>query len=493
MQFSLHKRLIFWLFGLVFVSTGIVMLLFIQDADRRIDEFRFDHASNLAKTLAEGSLDALVTEDYVSLSNWVEVTLPGEDYAYAAVIRADGKILSHTDLDYVGRIKKGAPVRMAGISFSDAFHNGRQVHEVIYPAALNNELLANAYVAYYIDSHKNIDSKTITSIVGIFLFLISALTIGGYFVTRQFVKPIDSLTALISDFEIQRGELQFDENIWKRNDEVGKLAHAFKSMQLDVVEYIEKLRVEMEERIKAESASKSKSDFLANMSHELRTPLNAIIGYSELLIEDSDDKGDHAAINDLQKINSSGIHLLHLIDNLLDISKIEAGKMELEYIDTDLQALIHEVAETTATQVAQNNNQLIVNISADVGRSYLDATKIKQILFNLLSNASKFTKEGNIELVVYKREDSGDINCVMEVRDQGIGMTEEQCAKVFLPYTQADGATTRKYGGTGLGLTISQRFCQMMGGDITVSSVLGKGSVFTVYFPVNEIDNVKSA
>jgi signal transduction histidine kinase len=329
MQFSLHKRLIFWLFGLVFVSTGIVMLLFIQDADRRIDEFRLDHASNLAKTLAEGSLDALVTEDYVSLSNWVEVTLPGDDYAYAAVVRADGKILSHTNLDYIGRIKKNAPVKLADISSTDALYNGRQVYEVVYPAVLNDELLANAYVAYYIDSHKNIDSKTVTSIAGIFLFLISVLTIGGYFVTRQFVKPIDSLTALISDFEIQRGELQIDEKIWKRDDEVGKLAHAFKSMQMDVVEYIEKLRVEMEDRIKAELASKSKSDFLANMSHELRTPLNAIIGYSELLIEDSEDKGDQSAITDLQKINSSGVHLLNLFYNLLYISKIDAGKMSL--------------------------------------------------------------------------------------------------------------------------------------------------------------------
>jgi len=480
MQFSLHKRLIFWLFGLVFVSTGIVMLLFIQDADRRIDEFRLDHASNLAKTLAAGSLDALVTEDYVSLSNWVEVTLPGEDYAYAAVIRADGKILSHTDLDFVGRIKKGTPVKLADMSFSDALYNGRQVYEVVYPAVLNNELLANAYVAYYIDSYKNLDSKTIASIVGIFLFLISALTIGGYFVTRQFVKPIDSLTTLISDFEIQRGELQIDGELWERDDEVGKLAHAFKSMQSDVVEYVEKLRVEMEDRIKAESASKSKSDFLANMSHELRTPLNSILGFSQLIELTTNDEKTK---DNVQEIINGGHNLLALINDVLDISKIESGtddlSIESHYLNNILKktlSLIQPIADKHAIQIINN-----VDSSADI-KIYVDDTKFKQVLLNILSNAIKYNSEkGNV--IIDCSLNVGKM-LSLSVTDSGKGLTAEQQIKIFLPFDRA-GEENSKIEGTGLGLAISKSLIEKMGGKITVTSEIGNGSCFLVQVPLS--------
>ncbi len=226
----------------------------------------------------------------------------------------------------------------------------------------------------------------------------------------------------------------------------------------------------------AESANRSKSQFLANMSHELRTPLNAIIGYSEMLLEDAEDDGADGLAVDLGKISAAGKHLLALINNILDLSKIEAGKTEL-YLETfDLAHLVGEVEATVAPLVAKNGNRLVVELEPDLGSMRADVTKIRQILLNLLSNAAKFTEGGRVTLSA--RVDGDDV--VMSVGDSGIGMTADQMARLFEAFTQADASTTRKYGGTGLGLVISRRFARMMGGDITVDSVPGEGTTFTV-------------
>ena len=222
------------------------------------------------------------------------------------------------------------------------------------------------------------------------------------------------------------------------------------------------------------------------MSHELRTPLNAIIGYSEMLIEDAEDENEDF-IPDLDKINSSGKHLLGLINDILDLSKVESGKMELYIEEFDLKKVIKEIEATIKPLVEKNSNSVAVEYNTEISTMNADITKIRQILLNLLSNASKFTKEG---LITIRIEDSKNIENAIDfvVIDTGIGMTQAQVDKVFQPFTQADEKTTRKFGGTGLGLTITKMFSEMMGGAIGLESEEGKGTTFTVTIPVYVVE-----
>lgn len=232
----------------------------------------------------------------------------------------------------------------------------------------------------------------------------------------------------------------------------------------------------------AEVANQTKSAFLANMSHELRTPLNAIIGYSEMLIEEmTEDKANDMATADLGKIKSAGKHLLGLINDVLDLSKIEAGKVELDYGVIDVRQLMDQVCSTTQHLMSANKNQMILNIADNFGSIESDITRLRQVLFNIMSNAAKFTHNGIITLEVLRTRDASHVErFVVNITDTGIGMSADQMAKLFQPFVQADSATTRKYGGTGLGLVISRRLCQMMGGDVSLQSELGRGSCFTV-------------
>jgi len=233
----------------------------------------------------------------------------------------------------------------------------------------------------------------------------------------------------------------------------------------------------------AEAANSSKSQFLANMSHELRTPLNAIIGYSDLLIEEAEELDAQDLVPDLDKIRSSGKHLLGLINDVLDLSKIEAGKMEMSLETFEVSDVIGAATAMIRPLVEKNGNVLEVAMDEDIGAMHSDLTRVRQILLNLLSNASKFTSNGTVSLTV-TREDKRDRDwIVFAVRDTGIGMTPEQLARLFQPFTQADPSTTRKYGGTGLGLSISQRLSRLMDGTISVVSEPGMGSIFTVRLP----------
>ncbi len=232
-----------------------------------------------------------------------------------------------------------------------------------------------------------------------------------------------------------------------------------------------------------EVADHHKSEFLANMSHELRTPLNAIIGYSEMLQEDAADLGAAQFTDDLQKINAAGKHLLELINAVLDLSKIEAGKMELYLESFEVPGLVRDIAAVIQPLAAKNGNRLEVRCPAEIGTMRADLTKVRQALFNLLSNACKFTDHGSVTLAVAREAGDGRDFMVFDVTDTGIGMTPEQRERLFEPFSQADAATTRKYGGTGLGLALSRRLCQMMGGDVTVESEAGWGSTFTIRLP----------
>jgi len=264
-------------------------------------------------------------------------------------------------------------------------------------------------------------------------------------------------------------------------------------MLIEAVKLSEERRVQLESanrelaeaRDAALEATRFKSEFLANMSHELRTPLNAIIGYSEILAEDAEDSGREDELSDLQKIRSAGKHLLALINDVLDLSKIEAGKMELHLETFEVSPMLQEVVSTITPLVTKNGNQLEVRGAEGLGTLHADLTKVRQALFNLLSNACKFTSDGTITLAVTRQQVSGTEWFRFAVSDTGIGISPEQMKKLFQAFSQADSSTSKKYGGTGLGLLLSRRFCQMMGGDITVESVPGEGSTFTIRLPAD--------
>jgi signal transduction histidine kinase/DNA-binding response OmpR family regulator len=311
---------------------------------------------------------------------------------------------------------------------------------------------------------------------------------------RTLLEDIIPKSSVFSDFELEHTFPVIGRRVMLLNARQLKAGNHGELLVLAMEDVTERRRAEEDvakAKETAEAANRTKSLFLANMSHELRTPLNAILGYSEMLQEEATDQGIHDFLPDLARIHGAGKNLLALINDILDLSKIEAGKMEL-YLETfSIPKLIQEVVETIRPLVKANANTLRVQCPADIGTMLADMTKTRQSLFNLLSNAAKFTKEGAISLEV-SREMMGDREWIwFRVSDTGIGMTPEQLVKLFQTFSQADTSTTRKFGGSGLGLALTRRFCQLMGGDVTVHSVPGESSTFTIKVPaaVSDIDN----
>jgi signal transduction histidine kinase/CheY-like chemotaxis protein/HAMP domain-containing protein len=261
----------------------------------------------------------------------------------------------------------------------------------------------------------------------------------------------------------------------------------------DITE-LKRRQIELEQaREQSETANRAKSQFLANMSHELRTPLNAVIGYSEMLQDEAADSGQDGFIPDLKKIEDAGRHLLSLINDILDLSKIEAGKMDIYAEHVEIIPLVDEVRAIIEPLAGRNGNKLAIKCPPSIGGMQTDRTKLKQALLNLLSNGAKFTKNGRLELAIERSETAGGNTVRFAVSDTGIGMSEAQLGNLFQPFTQADASTTKKYGGTGLGLAITRHFCQMLGGDVTATSRPGAGSTFTIVLPDGVVAPVEPA
>ena len=336
------------------------------------------------------------------------------------------------------------------LMLNGAYHYSLNADAVFGPGEAVLPLLTLLFFTIYPVDFLNSFFIVTTSVFGFLIYLLNMEIIGGQQVPYLLIMP-------------------FVYGVFvKRSNE-------FKS-RIDYVK-TEELKILREQ---AQNASKAKSDFLANMSHELRTPLNAIIGYSEMLMEEAEDDGLDTYSDDLSKINSSGEHLLTLINDILDLSKIEAGKMELHIEVFELEKHLSQIEATAKPLVEKNGNIFVIEKPDNIKKLTNDQTKLRQILFNMLSNAAKFTKKGTVTLAI---TESGD-DIKFAVIDTGIGMNEEQLGKVFEEFTQAESSTSKDYGGTGLGLPISKMMTEMMGGIMDVESEEGKGTTFSITIPI---------
>ena len=497
-----------WKLTLILMATSVLSLLVACAAFVGYDNYLFRHSvkqdvETLANILSQASQAAVASRDKDLVDKTLAELSGREQIVAAAVYSADDTPISQ----YVKSASELIPSKPS--QSRSSFEGG---HLVIFrPIFWRQARIGTVYLKADVASQLMGRVSRYANIVAM-VMLISCLVA---FLTSYKLQPLISkpILELVRTARVVTQHKDYLVRAQKTtDDEVGALIEAFNEMLAviqqrdaelqhahDMLEvYNENLERKVEERTAelvrataaahearttAEDANRIKSAFLANMSHELRTPLNAIIGYSEMLQEDARDMGEEHFVADLQKIHSAGKHLLGLINDVLDISKIEAGKMDLFLETIDVAAMIEDVASTIKLLVEKDGNTLHVDCEENLGPMRADATKVRQALFNLLSNAGKFTDKGSIFLQVLRERGRGAGNFVFRVRDTGIGMTTEQINKLFKAFAQADASTTRKYGGSGLGLAITRHFCQMMGGDVTVESEPGKGSTFTIRLP----------
>jgi signal transduction histidine kinase/DNA-binding response OmpR family regulator len=431
---------------------------------------------------------------------------------YAFLVSRLGKIIAHPDhslmlqKDFAGQDVKSLPegrfISAASRGFAQVTVKGEKRRIYWAEAPLTHwKVVLNVAEAGILGPMRELTARSVLiDLVGLasMLFIVALIA-------RRVTEPIQRLTKASTALRAGSYNTASLEPLTGRSDELGELASGFRNMaqeiqareqrlaqwNQDLERTVEQRTTELAQaahdaqaaREQAESANRTKSAFLANMSHELRTPMNAIIGYSEMLIEEAEELDQQEFAPDLKKIHGAGKHLLALINDILDLSKIEAGKMNVYLENFEVQGMLNDVVSTIQPLVEKNHNQLQVTVEPGLGTMRSDLTKLRQTLFNLLSNASKFTEKGVIKLDVSRIDQAGAPWLRFKVTDSGIGMTPEQLGRLFQAFTQADASTTRKYGGTGLGLAISRKFCRMIGGDITVESEAGKGSTFTALLP----------
>src|SRR5437899_811188 len=454
-----------------------------------------------AQIIGYNSAAAMAFRDEAAATATLSALTAKEDMVAAVLYSPDGTIFARYFPNDAGH-----PSTLPGRSQENGYRFEGGYLEVFRDVTLNGERVGTLFLQS--DQRQwSVRARRYSAIVGIFVLIsgLFALLVSSQ-LQRLISRPIlhlENAMRMVSankNYEVRAATFY--------NDEIGRLIDGFNTMLSEIQhrdtalqrandelktrtgelegEIIHRKRTQ-EELLKAkhaaEDASRAKSAFLANMSHELRTPLNAIIGYSEMLEEETHDSGKLENQQDLRKIQSAGKHLLSLINDVLDLSKIEAGKMGLHLETFDVSLMVEEMVTTLQPAIAKNSNSVRVRLPDDASMMRADATKVRQILFNLMSNACKFTDHGTISLDVSQSAMEGQEWIRFRVEDTGIGISAKQQEKLFQEFSQADATISRKYGGTGLGLAISHRFVQMMKGRIGVESQPGQGSTFTVYLP----------
>ncbi len=454
-----------------------------------------------AELIGYNSAAAMAFKDEPAATATLSALTVKGDIVAAVLYSPDRKMFAH-----YFRNDKTLPAFLPSRSQEQGYRFEGRYLEVWHDVALNGEHLGTLFLQSDMRQWST-RAKRYATICFVFVLISGFL---AYLVSSKLQKVISGPIVHLEDtMRMVSANKNYEVRAVKSySDEIGSLIDGFNTMLSDIQHRDTALRGandelqtrtrELEEEIShrkqaqeellkakyvAEEASRAKSTFLANMSHELRTPLNAIIGYSEMLEEEAQDSGTEATVQDLQKIKSAGRHLLALINDVLDLSKIEAGKMSLHLETFDVSGMIEEIVTTLEPAIEKNGNTLRVQLADEVGMMRADITKVRQILFNLLSNACKFTDRGAISVDVDQSTEEGLDWLRFRITDTGIGISAQQQKNLFQEFAQADTSIARKYGGTGLGLAITHRFVQLMKGRIGVESQPGEGSTFTVHIP----------
>ena len=443
----------------------------------------------IAQILASNVSAAIVFEDQETIEESIAAVAANPTTRAAYVFDQNGKQLGAWVRAGLKKPEFGAPY--SGVLSNDRIQKTRR-GETLYtqaPVQIYTDTVGSVQIVTGLEGYR----MALLLFVAIAALVLALSFLATYAFADKIAKtatsPVEALSEAMAHIKKTR---DYSARVQKiSNDEFGQLTDNFNAM-LEEIRLRDSQLAEVVEELEdakdaAEQANVAKSQFLANMSHELRTPLNAIIGYSEIVTEDLEDADLDDSIADVKKINKAAHHLLGLINEVLDLSKIEAGKMTLDVHEVDVYDLLNDVVATVEPLAAKKSNKLIVNAANAPKKLYSDSVKIKQCLLNLLSNACKFTEQGSVTLNVdTKLADGGEPEkAVITVIDTGIGMNQEQLSTLFEAFVQADASTTRKYGGTGLGLVITRKLAQLLGGDIQVESESGRGSTFRLEFPVN--------
>jgi signal transduction histidine kinase/ActR/RegA family two-component response regulator len=453
-----------------------------------------------AEIIGFNSAAAMAFKDESAATITLSALQAKEDIVSALLYAPDGKLFAHYFRPNVPQPRLPAPPQEKGYRFEGNYL------EVFRDVTLNGEPVGTLFLQSDMRQW-NLRAKRYATI---FLSFVLISSFFALVVSSKLQKLISGPILHLEDtMRMVSATKSYEERATKfYNDEIGRLIDGFNTMLSEIQHRDTALnhandelktrtlelegqivhRKEMQKELltakhAAEEANRAKSAFLANMSHELRTPLNAIIGYSEMLEEETHELGKVESVKDLQRIQGAGKHLLALINDVLDLSKIEAGRMGLNLETFNISNMIEEMVITLAPAISKNSNTIQVHLANDLGAMRADITKVRQILFNLLSNASKFTDHGTITVDVDRIPEKDQDWVRFQIRDTGIGITAKQKQNLFQEFAQADVSIARKYGGTGLGLAISYRYTQLMRGRISVESEYGQGSVFTVHLP----------
>ncbi len=488
MKIGIRFRLIVSLFTLMLSTLWLTSVVLIKDADEKLNEYRQTQASFQAKTLAEGSIDALISEDFELLERWVASSLPTDDYAYAALVRPNGQVLTHTNIMKIGEIIQTSDKPVSNHFYKNTYL-ARPVLEIIYSSTLGNKHIANAHVAYYLDVSYEQEEKTTQRLIGIMLASSLLLMLGVYVITGRIVKPIRRLSDDISNFTLEKG-IRFSPVIYNREDEIGALAKSFDKLSYRLMRSYYDLKVSHDDAIDAkelaEYASEAKSDFIANISHELRTPMHSILGFSDLgkMKAESPEK----VIMYFEMIRQSGTRLLDLINDLLDTSKLGASEYKINRTENDLLSLVDKCRrEMNFLLIEKNLNVRLLSEKQVV--ACFDSVAISRVINNLMSNAIKYCNTASeivIEVCIenqFEENDEANEMLHFKIKDEGAGIPEKELLTIFDNFIQSS-ATKDGAGGTGLGLTICKRIIEAHHGKIWAENITSPaGAVFHFTIP----------